>query len=137
MIGRGWAELAAAMGPPPVVMGRVLIQDGPQMPLAEDQHPVGDLGPGGEHEPFRISVRFRAAGRDLHGLDTSLVVRTAPFQGATARLRAASTFSISLRWVPAIDRDCADEVLDVCDAGEIAGRGSVRAGFLQFAPSPD
>jgi len=21
------------------------------MPLAEDQHPVGDLGPGGEHEP--------------------------------------------------------------------------------------
>jgi hypothetical protein len=39
------------------------------MPFAEDQHPVGELGPGGKHEPFRVSVRVRAAGRDLHGLD--------------------------------------------------------------------
>jgi hypothetical protein len=39
------------------------------MPRAEDQHPVGDLGPGGEHEPFRMSIRARAPGRDLHGLD--------------------------------------------------------------------
>jgi hypothetical protein len=39
------------------------------MPLAEDQHPVGDLGPGREHEPFRIGVRARAPGWDLHGLD--------------------------------------------------------------------
>ncbi len=29
------------------------------MPFAEDEHPVGDLGPGGEHEPFRLSVRAR------------------------------------------------------------------------------
>ena len=29
------------------------------MPFAEDQHPVGDLLAGGEHEPFRISVRLR------------------------------------------------------------------------------
>jgi hypothetical protein len=28
-----------------VVVGRVLVRDGPQMPLAEDQHPVSDLGP--------------------------------------------------------------------------------------------
>ena len=62
---------AAAMGAPSVVVGRVLVQDRPQVPLAEDQHPVGDLGPGGEHEPFRISVRSPAPGRDLHGLDTS------------------------------------------------------------------
>jgi hypothetical protein len=41
------------------------------MPLAEDRHPVGDLGPGGEHEAFRGYVRCWAAGRDLHGLDTS------------------------------------------------------------------
>ena len=40
------------------------------MPFAEDQHPVGDLLAGGEHEPFRISVRLRAARRDLHHLDT-------------------------------------------------------------------
>jgi hypothetical protein len=30
---------------------------------------VGDLGPGGEHEPPRDSVRARTSGRDLHGLD--------------------------------------------------------------------
>ncbi len=34
------------------------------MALAEDQHPVGDLRLCGEHEPFRITVRARAAGRD-------------------------------------------------------------------------
>jgi hypothetical protein len=59
------------MWPPPVVMGLDLGQDRAQMALAEDQHPVGDLRPCGEHEPFRISVRARAAGRDLHRLDTS------------------------------------------------------------------
>jgi hypothetical protein len=42
------------------------------MPLTEDQHPVGDLSPGGEHEPFRVSVRARASGRDLRRLDTSV-----------------------------------------------------------------
>jgi hypothetical protein len=51
-------------------MGLIPGQDRLQMPLAEDQHPVGDLGPGGEHEPFRISVRPWATRRDLHGLDT-------------------------------------------------------------------
>ena len=25
--------------------------------LAEDQHPVGDLRPGREHEPFRMAVK--------------------------------------------------------------------------------
>jgi hypothetical protein len=39
------------------------------MPLAQDQHPVGNLGSGGEHEPFRVSIRPGAARRDLHGLD--------------------------------------------------------------------
>jgi hypothetical protein len=38
------------------------------MPFAEDQHPVGDLRPDGEHEPFRITVRPRAPGRDLRDL---------------------------------------------------------------------
>jgi hypothetical protein len=27
------------------------------MSFAEDQHPVGDFGPGGEHEPFGVGVR--------------------------------------------------------------------------------
>jgi hypothetical protein len=39
----GRAELAAAMRATPVVVGFILSQDRPQMPLAEDQHPVGDL----------------------------------------------------------------------------------------------
>ena len=56
VIGARRAELAAAMGPPPVVVGLVLGQDGPQMPFAEDQHPIGNFGPGDEHEPFRVSV---------------------------------------------------------------------------------
>jgi len=69
VVGPGPAELAAAMGTTSVVMGLVLGQDRPQMPLAEDQHPVGDLRPGREHEPFRTGIRARAPGRDFHGLD--------------------------------------------------------------------
>ena len=56
VVGPGRAELAAAMGSSSVVMNLVRGQRGPQMPRAEDQHPVGDLGPGGEHEPFGVSV---------------------------------------------------------------------------------
>jgi hypothetical protein len=67
VIGPGRAELLAAVGPPPVVVCRVLGQDRPQMPLAEDQHPVGDLGPGGEHEAFRVCVGRR---RRLHRMKT-------------------------------------------------------------------
>jgi hypothetical protein len=37
VIGPGRVELEAAMGPPSVVVGRVLVQDRPQMPLAEIQ----------------------------------------------------------------------------------------------------
>jgi hypothetical protein len=40
-------------------MGLVLGQDRPQVPFAEDEHPVGDLCPGAEHEPFRVSVADR------------------------------------------------------------------------------
>jgi hypothetical protein len=64
VVGPGRAKLAAAMRPPSVVMGLIPGQDGPQVPRAEDEHRVGDLCPGGEHEPFRVSVRTRAAGRD-------------------------------------------------------------------------
>ena len=53
----------------PVVVRLVLGQDAPQMSFAEDQHPVGDLRPGCEHEPFRISIRARSSRRDLHNLD--------------------------------------------------------------------
>ena len=70
MVGPRWPELAAAMGWSHVAMRGVLGQDGAEVAFAEDQHPVGDLGPNGEDEPFRIGVRARAPGRDHHGLDT-------------------------------------------------------------------
>src|SRR6266516_4834527 len=38
MVGPGRAELAAAVGPPPVVMSLVLSQDEPQMSFAEDEY---------------------------------------------------------------------------------------------------
>ena len=40
------------------------------MSFAEDQHPVGDLRPGSEYEPFGKGARPGAAGRNLHGFDT-------------------------------------------------------------------
>jgi hypothetical protein len=58
------------------------------MPLAEDQHPVGDLGPGGAHEPFRISIRARAPGRDRPSLaaraDQNRVERCGELPGPVA-----------------------------------------------------
>jgi hypothetical protein len=72
VVGPGRAELPAAMGPPAVVVGRVLIQDRPQMPLAEDQHLVGELGPGGEHEPFRITVGARRQQRPVWMISTDV-----------------------------------------------------------------
>jgi hypothetical protein len=51
-----------------VVLG-ILGEDRPQVAFTEDQHAVGDLGPGCEDEPFGVGVRPRAPGRNLHGLD--------------------------------------------------------------------
>jgi hypothetical protein len=65
----GWPELAAAVGASSVVVPGVLGENRPQVPSAEDQHPVGDLGPGGEDEPFGVSIRARTAGRDLRCRD--------------------------------------------------------------------
>ncbi len=56
VVGPGRAGLAAAMGAWSVVVGHILGQDRPQMPLADGEHRVGDLGPGGEHERFRVSA---------------------------------------------------------------------------------
>jgi hypothetical protein len=69
VVGPGWAELAAAVGSSSVVVGLVLGKDAAQVVFAEDEHPVGDLGPGGEHEPFGIGVRARTPGRNLYGFD--------------------------------------------------------------------
>jgi hypothetical protein len=53
-------------------VGLVPGQDCPQVSFSEDQHPVGGLGAGGEHEPFRVGVRPGASGRNLHGLDAGV-----------------------------------------------------------------
>ena len=66
VVGPGRAELAAAVRSSSVVVPGVLGQDGLEVPFAEDQHPAGDLGPGGEHESLGVSIRARAPGRDLH-----------------------------------------------------------------------
>jgi hypothetical protein len=47
----------------------VLGENQPQLRFAEDQHPVGDLGPGGEDEPFGVSVRARTVRGDLRCRD--------------------------------------------------------------------
>ncbi len=70
MAGSRRVQLAAAVGPAPVVAGLVLGRDRPQVPLAGDQHRAGHLGPGGEREPLGEGIRPRASGRDLDCLDT-------------------------------------------------------------------
>src|SRR5215831_8272620 len=52
-----------------VVVPGVLGENRPQVPFAEDQHPVGEFGPGGEDEPFGMSVRARTAEWDLRCRD--------------------------------------------------------------------
>ena len=69
MVGPGRAELAASVRSSSVVVLGILGEDRPQVAFAEDQHLVGDLGPGCEDEPFGVGVRARTLGRDLHGLD--------------------------------------------------------------------
>ena len=50
-------------------MGGVLGKHTAQVLLAEDQHPVGDLGADGQHEAFGEAVRAGTPRRDLDHLD--------------------------------------------------------------------
>ena len=50
-------------------MGGVLGKHLAQVLFAEDQHPVGDLGPDGQHEPFGEAVRTWTPRRDLDHRD--------------------------------------------------------------------
>ena len=72
VVGPGRAKLAATMGSPSVVLG----QDQPQMPFAEDQHPVGDLGPGCEHN--------RSAKAFARGLRGGIFTASIPAPARTA-----------------------------------------------------
>ena len=55
-------EVPSSMRPLSVVAPRVLGKDAAQVPLAEDQHPVGDLGADGQHEAFGEAVRAWLSG---------------------------------------------------------------------------
>ena len=69
MIGAWREKPKRSMWPSTVVVGAVAGEDGPQVPLAEDQYAVGEFGSGGQHEAFGEAVRSRAARRDLDGVD--------------------------------------------------------------------
>jgi phytoene dehydrogenase-like protein len=88
------------------------------MPLAEDPHPVGDIGPGREHEPFRIGIQGVVAMivfRGLSGVVPQLMASLAP-----VRQRRG------LRDVPCCWDVCAmDERADIVVAG--AGHNSLIA----------
>ena len=60
------------MRPRGVVVRGVYGKDLAQVPLAEDQHPVGELGADGQHEAFGEAVRPRTARPDLHHLDARI-----------------------------------------------------------------
>jgi hypothetical protein len=64
-----WPQVPGLVRAMLAIVRDVLVQDRAQMPCPGDQHPVGDLGPGGAHPALGIGVRPRAAWRDLHHLD--------------------------------------------------------------------
>jgi len=45
---------------------------GVEVSLAEDHHPVGDLGADGQYEAFGVAVRARTPRRDLDHLDARI-----------------------------------------------------------------
>ena len=55
-----------------VVVRGVLGEHPSEVLLSEDQHPVGDLGAGGQHEAFGETVRARTPRWDLDHLDTRI-----------------------------------------------------------------
>jgi hypothetical protein len=50
-------------------VGHIPLQHGLQVSLVDDQEPVGDLASDGAHEPLGITVRPRAARRNLDDLN--------------------------------------------------------------------
>jgi hypothetical protein len=69
----GWrSQVAAAVRALLVVVAGVFVQDVLEVASAEDQHAVGELGVGGEHEPLGAGVRARTAGRDLEDFHASV-----------------------------------------------------------------
>ena len=91
------AEPEGAMRPLSVVVRGVLGQHPAEVPLPEDQHPVGQLGADGQHEAFGEAVRPRTPRRDLDHLDPRIrqdrVERVGSMSTAPARRRTAASTS--------------------------------------------
>ena len=62
MIGAWREKSQRSMWPPLVVVGAVPGEDGPQVPVTEDQDAVGEFGSGGQDESFGEAVRPRQRG---------------------------------------------------------------------------
>ena len=60
-VGRlGWVKVTGTVRPSTVVVANVLPKQYTQMPLAKDQHTVGEFGSESAYEPFGETVRPRA-----------------------------------------------------------------------------
>jgi hypothetical protein len=102
------------------------------MPFTGDQHQVGDLEPGGEHEPFRVSVRtgcgagaartaisgLGQAGQ-LHDADERALLGLLPADGSTA---SSQKIRRQLGWAPERYADVGRRLED---------QGHVLSGFLR------
>jgi hypothetical protein len=55
-----------------VVVPRVPGEQVPELAFAEDQHPVGEFGPGGQDEPLGVRVGPGTRWRDLQSVDSGV-----------------------------------------------------------------
>ena len=69
MLGSWGAELLAEVGWLRVAVADVLVQKQSKVPLAEDQHSVGEFGSHGSDESLGEAVCLRASGWDLTDVD--------------------------------------------------------------------
>ena len=98
VVGPRRVQLAAAVVSAPVVVGLIFGQDRPQVPFAEDEHPVGDLGPGSEHGN-------RSAKAFARGLRGGIITPRIP-----ALARTASKLPLNL-WVPKTSSTSSDQAI--------------------------
>jgi len=129
VVGPGRAELAAAMGPSSVVVPGIFGQDRPQVPFAEDQHPVGDFGPGGEDEPFGIGVSREGFGAGSSRPRWPASARTAPDDAVNwpARSRTRNRKSAA-RFTEGPSKDCGSAAPSTARPGWRSPRGCARSG---------
>jgi hypothetical protein len=67
-----WAKVAGTVGSSPVVVLKVFREYHPQVPLADDQHAVGEFGSEGADEPFGETVRPGAPRRNPDHADADI-----------------------------------------------------------------